>query len=56
MFLRLDPRSSPSFFRLDPHTSLLTPAMSYRGFKRLLGETSLERKCRWLLGEPGCWS
>ena len=24
--------------------------MSYRGFKRLLGETSLERKCRWLLG------
>ena len=23
--------------------------MSYRGFKRLLGETSLERKCRWLL-------
>jgi len=24
--------------------------MSYRAFKRLLGETSLERKCRWLLG------
>lgn len=24
--------------------------MSYRGFKRLLGETSLERKCRLLLG------
>ena len=24
--------------------------MSYRGFKRLLGETSLERKTRWLLG------
>jgi len=24
--------------------------MSYRGFKRLLGETNLERKCRWLLG------
>ncbi|MGL6095097.1 MAG: histidine kinase, partial [Fimbriiglobus sp.] len=24
--------------------------MSYRSFKRLLGETSLERKCRWLLG------
>ncbi len=24
--------------------------MSYRGLKRLLGETSLERKCRWLLG------
>ncbi|HET6575178.1 MAG TPA: HAMP domain-containing sensor histidine kinase [Fimbriiglobus sp.] len=23
--------------------------MSYRAFKRLLGETSLERKCRWLL-------
>ncbi len=24
--------------------------MSYRAFKRLLGENSLERKCRWLLG------
>src|SRR3954468_24136822 len=24
--------------------------MSYRAFKHLLGETSLERKCRWLLG------
>jgi len=24
--------------------------MSYRGFKRLLGETGLERKCRYLLG------
>ena len=24
--------------------------MSYRAFKKLLGETSLERKCRWLLG------
>src|SRR5262245_30713274 len=24
--------------------------MSYRAFKRLLGETSLERQCRWLLG------
>ena len=24
--------------------------MSYRALKRLLGETSLERKCRWLLG------
>src|SRR5260221_7952228 len=24
--------------------------MSYRGFKRLLGETSLERKCRFLFG------
>jgi len=24
--------------------------VSYRTFKRLLGETSLERKCRWLLG------
>ena len=24
--------------------------MSYRSFKRLLGETSLERKCRFLLG------
>src|SRR5439155_23773489 len=24
--------------------------MSYKAFKRLLGETSLERKCRWLLG------
>ena len=25
-------------------------AMSYRAFKRLLGETSLERKCRFLFG------
>jgi two-component system, NarL family, sensor histidine kinase BarA len=24
--------------------------MSYRTFKRFLGETNLERKCRWLLG------
>ena len=24
--------------------------MSYRAFKRLLGETGLERKCRYLLG------
>src|SRR3954454_7732348 len=24
--------------------------MSYRAFKKLFGETSLERKCRWLLG------
>ncbi len=24
--------------------------MSYRAFKRIVGETSLERKCRWLLG------
>ena len=24
--------------------------MSYRAFKRLIGETNLERKCRWLLG------
>ena len=24
--------------------------MAYRTFKRLLGETNLERKCRWLLG------
>jgi signal transduction histidine kinase len=24
--------------------------MSYRTFKRLIGETNLERKCRWLLG------
>ena len=24
--------------------------MSYRGFKRALGETNLERKCRWLFG------
>jgi signal transduction histidine kinase len=24
--------------------------VSYRTFKRLLGETSLERKCRWLMG------
>src|SRR6266404_2144057 len=26
------------------------PTMSYRAFKRLLGETSLERKCRFLFG------
>jgi two-component system, NarL family, sensor histidine kinase BarA len=32
---------------LDPRTG---PTMSYRAFKRLLGETSLERKCRFLLG------
>src|SRR6201994_3877553 len=25
-------------------------AMSYRTFKRVLGETSLERKCRWWFG------
>jgi hypothetical protein len=24
--------------------------MSYRALKRLLGESNLERKCRWLLG------
>jgi two-component system sensor histidine kinase BarA len=24
--------------------------MSYRTFKRVLGETSLERKCRWWFG------
>src|SRR6187551_155636 len=24
--------------------------MSYKAFKQLFGETSLERKCRWLLG------
>src|SRR4051812_10342644 len=24
--------------------------MSYRTFRRILGETNLERKCRWLLG------
>src|SRR5262245_19761082 len=29
--------------------------MSYRAFKRLLGETSLERKCRWLLGAGVRW-
>ena len=27
-----------------------TPTMSYRAFKRLLGETGLERKCRFLFG------
>src|SRR4051812_34019919 len=27
--------------------------MSYRAFKRLLGETSLERKCRFLFGAAG---
>ncbi len=28
--------------------------MSYRAFKRLLGETSLERKCRFLFGAGAC--
>src|SRR5690606_17499089 len=32
-------------FRLSPW-----PRMSYRAIKRLLGETSLERKCRFLFG------
>src|SRR5205823_186358 len=32
--------------RLEPGR----PTMSYRAFKRLLGETSLERKCRFLFG------
>src|SRR3954451_9460169 len=36
-------------FILHPSSFILT-AMSYRAFKRLLGETSLERKCRFLFG------
>src|SRR5438105_8700685 len=35
------------------HTALAAHrplCMSYRAFKRLLGETSLERKCRFLFG------
>ncbi|MEM6331180.1 MAG: HAMP domain-containing protein, partial [Planctomycetota bacterium] len=28
--------------------------MSYQGFKRVLGETSLERKCRWWFGVSLC--
>src|SRR5437667_8112108 len=31
-------------------SSFILPNMSYRAFKRLLGETSLERKCRFLFG------
>src|ERR1700745_594093 len=31
-------------------SSFIIPIMSYRAFKRLLGETSLERKCRFLFG------
>src|SRR5947209_1503603 len=37
------------WFILHP-SSFILPAMSYRAFKRLLGETSLERKCRFLFG------
>src|ERR1700746_1232419 len=33
-----------------PNSKCSTAAMSYRAFKRLLGETSLERKCRFLFG------
>src|SRR5262249_19068709 len=34
----------------SPRADSGEPAMSYRAFKRLLGETSLERKCRFLFG------
>jgi signal transduction histidine kinase len=39
----------------EPHSSFViyhssSRVMSYRAFKRLLGETSLERKCRFLFG------
>jgi signal transduction histidine kinase len=37
------------WFILHPSSFILV-AMSYRAFKRLLGETSLERKCRFLFG------
>lgn len=33
-----------------PCLSLAAHFMSYRTFKRTLGETNLERKCRWLFG------
>jgi two-component system, NarL family, sensor histidine kinase BarA len=39
---------NPSVRRAEK--SLKWQAMSYRAFKRLLGETSLERKCRFLFG------
>ncbi len=36
---------------IHPSSFILHPCgMSYRAFKRLLGETSLERKCRFLFG------
>src|SRR6266568_3345490 len=36
---------------IHPSSFILHPSsMSYRAFKRLLGETSLERKCRFLFG------
>jgi two-component system, NarL family, sensor histidine kinase BarA len=42
--------SSPAVF-VHPSSFILHPSgMSYRAFKRLLGETSLERKCRFLFG------
>src|SRR5512134_234265 len=35
---------------LRPHLARGCPPLSYRTFKHLLGETSLERKCRFLFG------
>src|SRR6516162_6383240 len=42
---------SPPAVLVHPSSLILHPsAMSYRAFKRLLGETSLERECRFLFG------
>ena len=32
----------------------MRPPMAYRSFKRILGETNLERKCLFLFG-TACW-
>ena len=42
--LHLDPRAT------CPYNLGGSRAMSYRTFKRVLGETNLERKCRWWFG------
>src|ERR1041384_4418378 len=44
-------RSDESPLRLPPPPPRpSTSSMSYRSFKRVIGETSLERKCRFLFG------
>ena len=52
--LALDSRpSAPDSIRtwtLAREPALQSSGMSYRTFKRVLGETSLERKCRWWFG------
>jgi two-component system, NarL family, sensor histidine kinase BarA len=46
------PRPTPFLLHLDPlcDAPYNQGRMSYRTFKRVLGETSLERKCRWWFG------